>query len=137
MPQEDKMKLTAKDLIATGACSKQVALFRKHFPRGGVVTLAKVMEVAEVFDWDWAAKHLLTPAATAEYDRASAAAWDEYKRARAPALAEYQRATAPAEAEYQRAIAPAYTEYHRVRAEAWFEGWRKDHATGGQNETHS
>ena len=82
------MKLTAKDLIAKDACPKQVALFRKHFPRGGTVTLAKVLSVAEVFNWDWAAGRLLTPSNQAEYQRAIAPALAEaeYDRARATAL---------------------------------------------------
>ena len=58
-----------------GACSNQRALFRKHFGTGGEVTLAKVEAVADLFDWDWAASHLLSPPAKAEYDKVRAAAW--------------------------------------------------------------
>ena len=99
------MKLTVDDLKQALACKDQVDLFREHFGDGGTVTLAKVRKVAALFNWDWAAQHLLSPKSRAEYKRATAPAW-----------AEYQRATASALAEYKRAIAPA-----------WFVGWKADH----------
>ena len=63
------MKLYARDLQAAKACPEQVALFRAHFGDGGTVTLAKVRKVAGLFNWDWAARFLLSPASRAEYAR--------------------------------------------------------------------
>ena len=133
------MKLTANDLEKANACHSQIDLFREHFGDGGTVTLAKVRKVAALFDWDWAAEHLLSPkswaeyrralaSALAEYNRATASAWAEYDRARAPALAKHDRARAAAQAEYDRATAPALAEYQRAKAPAWFAGWKADHA---------
>ena len=130
--------LTIKDLRVAGACEKQVKLFEQHFGDGGTVTLAKVRKVASLFDWNWAARYLLSPARRAEYERVRDSALAEYERVRAPALAEYEgiRASAlaeyehvraPAWAEYKRVRAPAWAEYERFIASAWFAGWKKDH----------
>ena len=97
--------LTIKDLRAADACEKQVKLFEQHFGDGGTVTLAKVRKVASLFDWNWAARYLLSPARRAEYERI----------------------VAPALAEYERIGAPAWYEYKRTVASAWFAGWKKDH----------
>ena len=142
------MKLYARDLQAAKACPEQVALFRAHFGDGGTVTLAKVRKVALLFNWDWAARFLLSPAswseyarvkvlARAEYDSVTVPAWveyegitasarAEYERVRASALAERERVIASAWAEYERVKAPALAEYGRVKASAWFAGWKRD-----------
>ena len=109
------MKLYARDLQAAKACPEQVALFRAHFGDGGTVTLAKVRKVALLFNWNWAARFLLSPAALAEYERVTASAWAQYERVSVPALAEHDRVTVP-----------AWAEYERVRASAWFAGWKRD-----------
>ena len=129
--------LTIKDLRAADACEKQVKLFEQHFGDGGTVTLAKVRKVASLFDWNWAALHLLSPARWAEYYRVKASARAEYNRAEASALAEHKRATTPALAKYNRVTASAWAEcnrvtawswaeYNRATAPAWFAGWKKD-----------
>ena len=110
--------LTIKDLRAAGACAYQVKLFEQHFGDGGTVTLAKVRKVASLFDWNWAARYLLSPAGRAEYERIVASA----------GYAEYDRVIASARAEYDRVITPAgRAEYICVIASAWFAGWKKDH----------
>ena len=109
------MKLYARDLQAAKACPEQVALFRAHFGDGGTVTLAKVRKVALLFNWDWAARFLLSPAS-----------WIEYERVKVPAWAEYKRVIASARAERERVIASAWAEYERVKASAWFAGWKRD-----------
>ena len=80
------MKITLRHLKLKGACSEQVALFQKHFGQGGEVTLEKCLSVADVFDWSWAARNLLSPAADTEYERAKASALAEYERAKAAAF---------------------------------------------------
>ena len=90
------MKLYARDLQAAKACPEQVALFRAHFGDGGTVTLAKVRKVALLFNWNWAARFLLSPASRAEYEHVRASALAEYDSVRASAWAQYGRVTASA-----------------------------------------
>ena len=131
------MKLYARDLQAAKACPEQVALFRAHFGDGGTVTLAKVRKAALLFNWDWAARFLLSPAsraeyarvkvlARAEYDSVTVPAWVEYEHVIASARAEYRRVTASALAEHDSVTALAWAEYARVKASAWFAGWKRD-----------
>jgi hypothetical protein len=98
------------------ACSDQVDLFRERFGESVDVTEATCLAVADLFDWYWAAAHLLPAPALAEFDRATATAHAEYLRATATDWAEYYRATATTHAEYQRAVAPARAEYARAQA---------------------
>src|ERR1700678_670109 len=88
------MKITAQLLRDHSACSSQIELFIKHFPEGATVTLDRCREVAQIFNWDWAAEHLLT----------------------APARAAYYEVCAPASAAYEEACAAAGTAYDEVRA---------------------
>jgi cell division septum initiation protein DivIVA len=115
-----------------GACPVQRAIFRARYGKEVEVTLAAVLEAAELFDWDWAAAHLLsTPSwagyrrvkdtASAEYERAAAPAWAEYERVRDTVLAEYERVIAPAWAEYRRVKDAAWAEYRHVKDAAWAE----------------
>jgi len=135
------MKVTKALLKRLGACEAQREKFAELFPRGVVVTEALCVEHAQEFNWDWAANHLLSPEAqaeynrvtaprscrirslrrraAAEYDRVRALAWAEYNRVTAPAQAEYNRVTAPAQAEYNRVMASAQAEYDRVTALAF------------------
>lgn len=140
--------LSVETLRARGACERAQALFRERWGDSVEVTEARCVSVADLFDWDWAAQKLLSPAARAEYRRAGAPASDEYRRACAPALAayesvraaalaayesvrpgaaracasawaEYKRVCAAARAEYERARVAASDKYGRVRATAW------------------
>lgn len=52
--------LTIEHLTNARACPRDTALFRKHFADGNECTLDRVMSVALVFDWNFAARHLLT-----------------------------------------------------------------------------
>ena len=111
-------KLTSRKLKLLGACSSQIALFKELGRDTKEITLALCVKHASQFDWNWAAKHLLSPPALAEYERVKAPALAEYKRVEAPALAKYERVEAPALAEYKRVEAPALAEYERVKAPA-------------------
>jgi cell division septum initiation protein DivIVA len=121
--------LTLATLKKKDACTDQLALFRKMFGESVEITEALCAEHAGMFSWNWAANHLLTAPALAEYERVKAQAWAEYERVTAPALAEYQRVTAPALAEYQRVRAPAWAEYERVKAQAWARAYISDGET--------
>ena len=79
------MKITLVQLRKKRACASQLAKFESLFGDSVVVTRELCIRHAADFDFDWAAEHLL-----------SAPAWAEYRRARAPALVEYRRARAPA-----------------------------------------
>ena len=67
--------LTLATLKKAGACSDQVALFRKLFGESVEVTDSLCVEHAEEFSWGWAAGNLLTAPAWTEYDRATGAAF--------------------------------------------------------------
>ncbi len=86
--------LTLQTLIDKGACSEQVELFRSKFGTSVRVTQRLCVSVAYAFAWGWAARHLLSKPARAEYERVKAAALAEYDRVKAAARAEYDRVTA-------------------------------------------
>jgi hypothetical protein len=128
-------KLHIKQLTDQHACADQVDLFRVLFGDSVGITEELCVSVADKFDFGWAAVHLLTKAARADYDRAVASARADYERitvparadydrARASALADYDRAdyeriTVPAQADYDRAWASARADYERVVAKAF------------------
>ena len=90
--------ITRTMLVEKQACRDQLKLFDQHFPKGSViVTVARCVKLAAVFNWTWCAEKLLT-----------APAEKEYLAATAPALKEYLAATAPAWKEYEAAMATAF-----------------------------
>ena len=86
--------LTLQTLIDKGACYAQVELFRAKFGESVRVTQRLCVSVADAFDWNWAARHLLSKPARAEYERVTAPARAEYERVKAAAWAECGRVTA-------------------------------------------
>jgi hypothetical protein len=112
--------ISVAKLRKLGACSKQVDKFQSIFGNGPVkVTVELCVAHAQNFNWDWAAKNLLTAPAWAEYLRVTAPALTEFERAIVAAQAEYERATAPPWAEYEHATAPPWAKYRRAIAPAW------------------
>lgn len=82
-------RITADLLIAEGACSDQIDLFRETFPNGCKVTLANCRKAATAgLNLHWAAEHLLPETAWATYRAAIAPAWATYEAATAPAFYE-------------------------------------------------
>ena len=74
------MILTIAKLRNLGACTEARDNLQRIFGPGPI-TVTEALCVTHATDgvnWDWAAYHLLPPAAQAEYDRVSAAAWAEY-----------------------------------------------------------
>src|SRR3990167_3287469 len=118
---EASRTLTLLQLQGQGACSEYLEKFRTVYGDQVEITVVLCVEQAAQWDWDWAAIHLLTAPALAEYQRVGATAVAAYQRVRASAWAEYERLTATAVAEYQRVTAPALAAYQRVRATAWAE----------------
>ena len=109
-------KITLRTLKDKGACREQRERFATLFPKGVEVTETLCIEHAAEFNWDWAARSLLTGPALVEFERVKASAWAEYDRTTVSALAEYDRVVAPVWAEYVRARASAWAEYQRTRA---------------------
>src|SRR3990167_6362790 len=102
--------LTLLQLQGQGACSEYLEKFRAAYGDQVEITVVLCIQQAAQWDWDWAAIHLLTAPALAEYERVRATAGAEYQRVRATAGEEYERVTATAVAEYQRVEAPALAE---------------------------
>ena len=113
------MKITAELLCAKGACTDQIALFRKFYPKGKNVTLAACLRHAARFNWRWATRNLLSaPAQKAcikeidtaleAYAKASLAAWKASAKARAAAWEAYDRKCAAAWEAYAKASATAF-----------------------------
>ncbi len=99
------MQITYQELQAKGACANQLALFKKHFGPSVVVTLEAVLAVADVFNWDWAARNLMSPKACKVYQDAIAPACKVYDDAIAPAQKAYRDAKMPIWKAYEDAIA--------------------------------
>ena len=78
--------LTASTLEQKHACVAAIGLFRKSFGEAIEITPELCAEHAQDFDFDWAARHLLSAPALAEYEKARAPALAEYEKARAPAF---------------------------------------------------
>lgn len=79
-------KITAAKLRRVGACSDQVATFKRLFPKGTSVTLASARKAAKAeLDLGWFSDYFL-----------SAPAWKAYDEAMAPARKAYAEATATA-----------------------------------------
>ena len=108
-------RITVEMLKAREACSDQVELFERVFPRGAPVSMRSFAKARKAgLDPRWTA-HLLRASALAEYEKVRDAAWAEYEKARAPAWAEYEKVRDAALAEYEKARAPAWAEYEKVR----------------------
>lgn len=69
------MLLTLQTLIDKRACPEQVELFRFMFGDSVDVTPELCERVAAQFNFEWAARSLLTGPALAEYERVSARAF--------------------------------------------------------------
>ena len=90
------MQITLTMLKSKHACPVQCSEFEKRFGDSIEVTPALCLSVASVFDWKWAAEHLLSPPARKAYYEAKAPAWKAYNEAIAPALKIYNEAKASA-----------------------------------------
>ena len=110
------MKITRALLKRKRACASQVALFAELFPDGAVVTETACVAVADKFDWDWAALHLLPPLIRAEYDAKLVPIDAEYDAKLAPIEAEYRAKRAPVDAEYRAKLASIGAEHRAKRA---------------------
>jgi hypothetical protein len=123
--------LAYQQLKAAGACADQRALFKAKFGLQVEVTVALATQVAQEFDWLWAAK-LLSAAALAAYEHQRAAALNELTCQYTLARAEFTRQCAGAQAENARQCELALAECERQRAAVWAEYNRQHAATWAQ-----
>jgi len=113
------MKITLTQLYTAHARSDQVLLF-KHFFGGEVeVTREFALQYASRFDFEWAAKTLLSALARKMYREATASVWKAYDEASKPAWKAYMKTTAPAWTTYRKATASARKEYEEAIAIAF------------------
>ena len=121
--------LTA-DMIKSG-CSDQVVEFKWRFPDGVTIetreeAIAEASAVADVFDWDWATRNLLSTPARKAYMAATSQAREDYLSATAPAWEAYMADKAPAWEAYKTATAPAWEAYKTALATAFAAAWFDD-----------
>ena len=107
-------KITYEQLVLHKACAPQLELFKETFGDAVEVTEELAVQYAQVFDFGWAAHHLLSDTARAEY----------YK-VRDLALAEYHKVCGTADAEYYKVHDLAWAEYHKVCAVAFVRGYNR------------
>jgi hypothetical protein len=102
--------ITPKWLKVHGACPDQVAIVRKHWPKGATLTLVQLRRAARLgLSLSWLAERVLNPAQRAVWGAAlvkANLAWDaamaEPNRVRAAALAKADRAWNAASADLDR-----------------------------------
>ncbi len=109
------MKITYRALKLAGACSKQLNEFKQRFGESVDVTEEACVAVSQEFNWDWAARNLLSQPAWKVYDDAKAYARKAYNDATAPARKAYNAATATAQKAYNDATSHAWKEYYGGR----------------------
>ena len=112
-------RITAAMLREHHACSDQVAVFEKEWPKGTRLTKAALLRAAaRGLDLAWFAQNFLKAPAWEVYQKATATAWEVYQKATAPAWEVYQKATAPAREVYDKAKATAREVYEKAKATA-------------------
>ena len=94
MPTPNSRLLTLATLKAKGACSEQVALFRRLFGKQVEVTETLCIEHARAFSWSWGACNLLSAQASDAYHEAIQQASDAFDAAIQPARDAYHTAQA-------------------------------------------
>ena len=102
------MKITAELLCAKGACTDQIALFRKLYPKGKNVTLAACLRHATRFNWRWATRNLLSAPAQKACIKEIDTALEAYAKARLAAREAYAKASRAARGAYDRKCAAAW-----------------------------
>jgi len=90
--------LLRSTLVKKNACVGQVELFRDKFGDAVEVSEGLCKSMACMFNFDWAARHLLSDTAWKAYEEAKATAWKACGEGKATGWAwkDYEEATAPA-----------------------------------------
>jgi hypothetical protein len=113
--------ITLAQLKKHGACTGQLLLFKQMFGDKVCVTEALAAELAQQFDFTWAAYELLSDVANVEYNKVRGFAWAEYVKVCDLAWAEYNKARDLTQAKYNKVHDPAWAEYVKVCDFAWAE----------------
>ena len=100
------MRITLEMLKAHKACKNQYKLFAELFPDGVEITEELCAKHAQDFDFEWAARHLLSPPMWKACYEAIARHREAYDEAIAPLLKTLDEATAPHRRVYDEAVAP-------------------------------
>ena len=112
--------ITVAQLRELKACSVQLDAFSRLFPDGvASVTPESCRAHAVVFDWDWAARNLLTPAQCEAYNEAVATSVKAYYEGTAPDWKAFIEATDFARKAYGEAVITAWENYGESVASAW------------------
>lgn len=104
--------LSLQTLIDKGACLSQVELFREKFGESVEVTESLANQVVHEFDFDWAARHLLSTPTYKEYKKLCAPAYEEYKKMRDLVYKEYKTVCGLAYEEYKKVCAIAFAKLY-------------------------
>lgn len=127
--------ITAEMLVEAGACD--VDEFRERFPDGVTFeseedAIAQCVAVAGAFNWEWAARNLLSDPAWRAFKRDTATAWKAFMEATDPTWNAYREATdqaaqATAWKAFMEADATAAKAYRKAEATAFARGlWRAE-----------
>ncbi len=125
------MKLvTAEMLEKAEACAYDIRKFRREWPDGCKLTKKNCLRAFGPGGLglapDWAAEHLLSDEAWAEYEKAIDAAEVEHERARDAAVVEFAKDIDAVEVEYEKAMDAAEAEYERAEAIAFYDAAQFD-----------
>jgi len=115
--------ITLKQLQDAGACEEQQKLFKQAFGEQVEISEALAVQYAKVFNWEWAAEHLLSVLGRKAYREAVAAAVKAYHEAVVTAAKTYCEAEATAAKAYDEAVAAAWKTYREARAIAFYRAY--------------
>ena len=112
------MIVTAAILRRKGACSESVALFVTTFGLEAKVEITEALcvEHAQKFNWDWAAKNLLSAPLDVAYKTKRAPLDADYEAKRAPLDADYGATRAALVADHEAKLAALVADYGAKRA---------------------
>lgn len=116
-------KITLIMLKRAGACEEQVQEFERRYGQETTVTVDACLAVACVFNWHWAASHLLSDEALAAYKAVERPALVAYEAAERPAWEAYMDVQRPAMEAYMAVWRPAMEAYRAEQAKAFAEAF--------------
>lgn len=112
-----RKKIILDQLIKKRACPEQVSLFKQHFGSEVEVTIEGALEVAQIFNWNWAVKNLLNDEQLTHYNNIIQPALETYEAAKQPAWETYLAVRQSARKTYEAEIQSAWEK--AVRQSAW------------------
>ena len=110
------MRITLEMLKAHKACKNQYKLFAELFADGVEITEELCAKHAQDFDFEWAARHLLSPLMWKAYDEATAPHRKAYEEATAAHRKAYEQAIAAHRKALDEATAPHWKAYDEAIA---------------------